>query len=200
MPYYDTIFQYQIKTEIPFFQGSIPGFESTWHQQWSEPVRVRINPRLAIALIASGLFAPVLNPNSQITQNFESRWHYAWSEPVRLKRGTHPGLQSFSAFIDSPVFQLDARIVRYLPLSEPVWPKKGLKQQLQQTLAMPPRLLPTPNVIARMAATETNRDIALFGIDIGDNVPKPYVLFAGANVTVTEIPAISGGALSIEET
>lgn len=58
--------------------------ESRWHQPWSEPVRQKINPVLAIALMASGLFAPVLT-DKQIDDTSEARWHQPWSEPVRQK-------------------------------------------------------------------------------------------------------------------
>lgn len=58
--------------------------EATWHYPWSEPVRFNIVPKHKMALIASGPFAPVLEPNTQIIQDFESRWHYPWPEPIRL--------------------------------------------------------------------------------------------------------------------
>lgn len=58
----------------------------------TEPVRQK--PGLLAALQTAAI-GPVLNPNTQITQNFESRWHYAWSEPVRKKPGLGAHLQEF---------------------------------------------------------------------------------------------------------
>lgn len=56
--------------------------ESRWHAAWSEPVRQKINPQLAIALIASGLsYTPFIPPPPVI----EAQWHQAWSEPVRVR-------------------------------------------------------------------------------------------------------------------
>lgn len=58
--------------------------ESRWHQPWSEPVRVRIAPALAIALAASGLF---FSPQQAGETGQLDKW-YAWlSEPVRQKPG-----------------------------------------------------------------------------------------------------------------
>ena len=190
--YSTPLVQYQIKSEAP--PGTFPAiaqFESAWHQPWTEPVRFR---RISAALATSGYN----NPNVPIeiaTQTLESRWHYAWSEPVRLKRGTHPSLQPFIAFINSTVFQLDPRIVRYTPLSEPVRLKKGLGRHLQPTLAMPNRILPVPNVTLVMNATETNSDVflgAMRALSLGPPVK--------IRVSIREMDVPSGGLLSIEET
>jgi len=76
--------QYQQKAEPPSSQAIFnPTFESVYHQPWSEPSALKqtIKPVLAIALMASGLFAPVLTQD-QITDKYESRWHQPWSQPL----------------------------------------------------------------------------------------------------------------------
>ena len=78
-------------------QPDIRVFDQAIFQRWTEPPKPKIAGRMAVALIASGLFAPVLNPNTQITQNYESRWHQGWSEPVRQKPGLRPYLQDTGA-------------------------------------------------------------------------------------------------------
>lgn len=193
--------QYQVKTEAPFGTFPlIPTFESAFHQPWSEPVRFRISKGLAVAIAASGLFAPTLNPNAQITQNFESRWHQAWSEPVRLRprlrTGSNPYGSSFFDNTPNPTNQLQGWFIN---LSLPVWPKKGLRAQYQHFYEAPVRYLPPANVTMRLATTELNTDVALFGIDVITTTPIPYTLFAGANVSIEQIPAMNGGAASIEE-
>src|ERR1700693_156574 len=79
-------FQYQSVTE-PVFIAPPAILEDRWHQPWSLPVRTTIVASV-IALAASGLFAPVLEPNTQIIRTLESRWHQPWSEPVRVKIDT----------------------------------------------------------------------------------------------------------------
>jgi hypothetical protein len=60
-----------------------PVTESRWHQPFSEPVRSRIAPQLAVALIASGLAYVEAPPFAEkVTQD---RWHQPWSEPVRTR-------------------------------------------------------------------------------------------------------------------
>lgn len=73
-----------------------------WLRPFAEPVRTTAK-WAAVALVASGAFAPVLNPNTQITQNFESRWHQPWSEPiVKTRPLLHPSQQQFLAFAPMP--------------------------------------------------------------------------------------------------
>ncbi len=192
--------QYQGKAEVPPSSlPPIPGFESAFHQPWSEPVRFKVVPRLAIALIASGLFAPVLNPSTQITQFFESRWHQPWSEPVRVKPRLITGAQQFhSTFFDilpKPANQIQGW---FQHLREPVWPKKGLRSYLQQTLAYHPRILPPANVTLRLATTETNLDVAQFGIDVFTSPPVPIDLTA-VEVSITEIVDGNNANASIKE-
>src|SRR5215467_10436062 len=54
--------------------------EDRWHQPWSEPVRWRIAPQLAVALIASGLAYVAAAPFAETVT--EDRWHQPWSEPI----------------------------------------------------------------------------------------------------------------------
>src|SRR6266446_417280 len=57
--------------------------EDRWHQPWSEPVRPKIKPALAIALIASGLGwdpQPPIAPPQSI-----DKWQQPLSEPARKK-------------------------------------------------------------------------------------------------------------------
>ena len=190
--------QYQIKTEAPLgtFQA-IASFESTFHQPWSEPVRQKINPVLAVALITSGLIAPVLNPNTQITQNYESRWHQGWSEPVRIKPALRTGLHPFTNFVN--VISIpDVRLVKFQWLAEPVRQKRGLLPWLQQTITTPPRLLPPANVTMTMAATETNTDTALFDFWVY-TAPSPALDLTDVEVSITEIPAADNASASIKE-
>jgi len=182
--------QYQVKAEAPFgatLTPLIPLLESTWHQPWSEPVRFRISPRLKVVLSASGLFAPVLNPGTQIIQFFESRWHYPWSEPVRVRLRLRAGANLFSS-LPSPVVPNPGNQVQgwYQELRNPVWPKKGLGSKLQQTTAHPPRLLPTPNITVIMQAVETNADVADFRFSVHDDLP-PAADLTAVNVAITEI-------------
>jgi hypothetical protein len=187
--------QYQEKTE-PVLVPTTPITQSHWQPAWSLPVRQVIAPRLAIALIASGLFAPVLTP-TQAVPNLESKWHYAWSEPVRLKRGLHPSLHLFTVYLNITSVFVPTRML-YRPWVDPVRIKLGLQTRLQQFFAAPPRYLPKPNVTMTMAAIETNADIALFGIGVGDEAVTPPPI-AQINVSIEEIPATGSGSASLEE-
>lgn len=191
--------QFQQKAEPPpgAFLGVLQ-FESDKHYPWSEPVRFRIVPRLRIALAVSGLFAPVLS-DTQLTGTFESRWHYPWSEPVRLPKRLITGSQQFhTTFFDilpKPGNQIQGWFQEF---RGPVWPRKGLRAYLQQTLAYHPRMLPPPNVTIIIPAIEINTDRAEFDIWAYDEPPVPIDLTA-VNVSITEVPAESGGSVSITE-
>jgi hypothetical protein len=118
-----TNFQYQAKTE-GFSKTIEPGktYESPWHQPWSEPVRQKILPALAVALIASGLFSPVLTPNIEPGKTYESPWHQAWSEPVRVKPRLLEGLQqSYTSGFFAKIEPGSTNAAPWLyPWSEPV--------------------------------------------------------------------------------
>src|SRR5215470_465867 len=63
-----------------FAGASEPVLEAKWHQPWSEPVRSRIAPRLAVALIASGLAYVEAAPFAESVT--ESRWLGATTVPI----------------------------------------------------------------------------------------------------------------------
>lgn len=132
----------------------MPAIVSDWNVPWSVPKRHRIPPRLVIALAVSGAFAPILNPETQITRFFESRWHYPWSEPVRFRR---------------------------------------LATAHQQVLAVPHRLIPTPDVTATISAiSDPGTSIALVTALILNEPPPVLPDLTSVNVSVGE--ADDGGA------
>jgi hypothetical protein len=130
---------------------------------------------------------------------YPDRWFIALSEPKRFKLILRPGLELFNSmpfpFIKSPSNTIYAW---HKWFDEPVWPKKGLRIQLQQTLAHPPLKIAPPSVFLSFLAKEHGVDSAIFGIDVGIQ-PSNYVLFAGANVTIKEIQSPNGGSASIAE-
>jgi hypothetical protein len=85
----DSLFQYQ-QLAKPVFTGPEQVTESRWHQPWSEPVRVKIDPRLAIALAASG---PFFTPETFGEIIFISKWFAPFSDPVRIKQGLSAAAQ-----------------------------------------------------------------------------------------------------------
>jgi hypothetical protein len=176
----------------------------------AEPVRVDANLKRAVALIASGAFAPVLDNETQIINGYESRWHYAWSEPVRFKQGLAARYQPPYTRIDvlappikflplsEPIvkvkpwlktahYQFYTRIdelpppIKFLALSEPlVKTKPWLKTSQHQYLIAPTRLLPNPNITGTLAATDTQDLMRFFG-------------------TVTIIPSVAGSIAGLIE-
>src|SRR5262249_51802762 len=109
-----------------FAGASEPVLEAKWHQPWSEPVRSRIAPRLAVALIASGLVYVEAAPFAESVT--ESRWHQPWSEPVRVKPRLPEGEQQFLSAQPCPIVSIGW----HNWLSEPIRPKPGLRAGLQQ--------------------------------------------------------------------
>src|ERR1019366_4764345 len=69
-------------------------FESKWHQPWSEPVRFKILPALAIVLAAASgnYFNPVPLPNSN-PANIASTWFAPFTDPVRILPRLNTGSQ-----------------------------------------------------------------------------------------------------------
>ena len=121
-------FQYPSLTQ-PIVAGGETITEDKWHQPWSEPVRQKIAPRLAVALIASGLSLVEAPPFAETVT--EDRWHHPFSEPIRLKPGLPAGQQQFLALHPRPVIAIGW----YAPLAEPVRVKPGLRAERQQTVA-----------------------------------------------------------------
>jgi len=210
------------------FISQVPTFESAWHQPWSEPVRTRIiavaliaasgavvPPPVPPGLYGISWYAPLNEPVRekiglkaylQKTNALEVpvqplssnliQWFAPLSEPVRLKIGLKVQDQPFFQFEPEPPEAME--IPWYGWLSEPVREKIGLRAWLQQTTAYPPRLLPTPNVTVTMAATETNNDVALFGINVYDSI-TPSGTGTSANVSIAEVPTENNAAASIRE-
>jgi hypothetical protein len=81
MPGITGLTQTAVAALVPSTSG--PVTQSRWHQPWSEPVRQRIGPQLAVALIASGLRFVEAPPFQETVT--EDRWHQPWSEPVRTR-------------------------------------------------------------------------------------------------------------------
>ena len=130
--------------------------ESPWHQPWSEPVRTKIAPAAAIALMASGLFAPVLptnlggetvpGPNVSYPYKFQyqakaepvfvgqtesirvDKWYVALSGPVRTPPRLIVAAQQPFAFVLNPNTQITQNFESrwHQPWSEPVRQKPGL--------------------------------------------------------------------------
>lgn len=95
----------------------------------SLPVRHKIAPALAIALIASGSFSGPLFDQGGNTGSYT----YPWSEPVRQKPGVPAYLQqSYAGEIQPSILSAQAW---FAPLSEPVRLKPGTKASNQQFLA-----------------------------------------------------------------
>jgi hypothetical protein len=169
-----------------------------WLTPFTEPVRSK--PRLAThhhqALAYVGAATQNAPNNNFAEQSYFSKYAYPWSEPVRQKPGLKPGLQQAytNDYILIPIPPEPRAYM--LPLSEPVRKLEGLKWYLQQTTALPPRLLPTPDVTGVLDAVEINGDVALIGISVYDGgVPGAT---ASAQVSIIEIQAgvSSGGAFT----
>lgn len=145
--------QYQQKAEPPSIKAvndGIAQYESAYHQLWSEPSAFKqaIKPVLAIALIASGLFAPVLTPN-QITDQFESRWHYPWSEPpaylrsIDSRRAIALAASGEFAPVQFEAIEPGPRLIEWWqPFAEPVRIKAALLAALQQWDALQVPVVP----------------------------------------------------------
>jgi hypothetical protein len=112
---------------------SEPVLEAKWHQPFSEPVRHKIAPQLAVALIASGLAYVEAAPFAEAVT--ESRWHQPFSEPVRTRWFPAAEQQTLawqpapSPFVATGWFNW---------LSEPVRAKPRLPEGEQQFIALQP--------------------------------------------------------------
>lgn len=115
------------------YTGKTPATTNTW---WggpplSEPVRT--NTRWT-ARTASGATGPVLNPETQITNNFESRWHQPWSDPSAYLRNRGLAAQQQRAWT-GPDAPQEGEDKWHQPWSTPVRVKPGLAAHHQQFLA-----------------------------------------------------------------
>lgn len=170
-----------------------------WIYRLNEPVRLRIDPRRAIALAAPAAIGPVLNPETQLIQGFESRWHYPWSEPKRFKRGLGAWLQPFTT-PQTPVFPTG--IVRtmnwFAPLNEPVRLKIGLMAALQRFFQTSQEQI-LADITLVLSATETNADSAFFGVTVYNQAAPVVLPVLKAVVSIKEIPAVRDADVSLEE-
>jgi len=163
---------------------------SQWIYPWSEPVRFNV---IHVSQIVSGL---TWNPQQPLPPT--SPWFANLSEPVRLPIGLRPWYQQFECNDAIPNPEPEHFADAWIPsFTLPVWFLPGLRAWYQQALFQPPRMLPTPNVSVTLAATETNADVFLAGVDVAESGSASTP--AGASVTITEIPAIDGAGMSIRE-
>lgn len=206
--------------------------ESKYHYPWSEPRRFKkglswtlqhsftIDPIPVPASRGIGWFAPLSEPKrfkrglapwqqQVLTQDTDPvpttkgiGWYAPFSDPKRFPRGLRADFQQ--------TFAVDTKLVPDITVgflsqySEPVRIKQGLEAWRQQFLAYHPRLLPNPDVTATMNGIETNRDVALFAVNVYDGA-STAVLGQGAKVSIIEItpsgqPVATGGdPVSIRE-
>lgn len=110
--------------------------EAKFHQPWSLPVWYKTDPRLAVALIVSGSFAPILATN-QFPGLSEAMFHQPWSTPVWDKPRLSTGLQKADFLVKAAPFQETVMESKFhQPLSEPIVKQKiGLNTGSQQYLA-----------------------------------------------------------------
>lgn len=159
-----------------------------WYPQLSEPVRNRLKAH-RVALSASGAI--------YVQANFVPfGWIYPLSEPVRSKRWKSAAYYS-AWFMDRFIPTGPGNFPWFQALSEPKRFKRGLLARYQKSFFGPDRLLPTPNVTMTMAATETNSDEALFALNVvGSSLTTGT---PRAQVSITEVPIVSGGGVGIAE-
>lgn len=106
-----------------------------WHSPWTEPVRQKIVPALAVALVASGLFSPPIDLPDQVTtvfsvttsQRFETtfiydeflatdvhqlvvlpdKWFKPLETPVRVPPAVRTGCNPYLFFHPTPIVKID---------------------------------------------------------------------------------------------
>jgi hypothetical protein len=127
----------------PFFSPIYPGL--------SEPRRFKRNPKLAVALSASGYFgSSFVDPSSRIV----AAWLKEMERPKRFRRGLAPNRQSFLAYLEAPTqnapfgrgavnfAEQTAESKYHYPWSEPKRFKKGLRVHLQRPFTADTNLVP----------------------------------------------------------
>jgi hypothetical protein len=192
--------------------------EDKWHFAWSEPVRTK--PRLPEAeqqflalyakpIVSFGFYGwlsepvkqkPGLRTELQQTTTADTtviptsrmpNWLYPWSEPVRQKPGLRAGLQQVTT--TPPTYPILSRLIQWFkPFDEPVREKRGFRAWLQQFYTVDTKPI-AAQVQLVLNATETNKDVALFGIVV-------YNKAVDCKVSIKEIKRRDDGAVSIEET
>ncbi len=110
-----------------FVQGTTPpNIVPSW---WSMPVRQLRNPRMRVALMASGAYQIVTVTFPERVD--EAKWHYPYSTPVWPKKGLRSSLQrAFTA--DANPFPVARTYGWFAPISTPKRFKQGLRADLQQ--------------------------------------------------------------------
>jgi hypothetical protein len=171
---FNFLFQYQPQTE-PVYTGPEVVTESRWHEPWSEPVRQKIAPALAIALAASGLFYCPQTITEVITPD---KWFAPLSDPVRIKPGLLASLQQTLALGEA---NPEVSFSWFAPgnFTEPVRFKLGLPAQEQQVFAFSPfpvvsfswfNELSKPRTLQRAGLPVTEQQTFAFN-------PRPFVSF-----------------------
>jgi hypothetical protein len=170
--------------------------EDKWHQPWTIPVRIK--PRLPEGeqqsfafytnpVITFGYYGwlsePVrlkkgLRTDLQQTTTADTtviptskipNWLYPWSEPVRQKPGLKAGLQQATA-PTAPIYPILSRLIQWFkPFDEPVREKRGFKAWLQTFFTAGTKPI-AAQVSIVLDATETNKDVALFGVVVYNKV------------------------------
>lgn len=176
--------QYQALTQAPPSLLTIQFNEAAWHFAWTDPVRTKIDPKLAVALMASGLNAWV--PQAINPQFFESPYHFPWSEPVRQKIGLGAHLQSFFTR-DTSVLPQSKTLEWFAPFSDPVRLKVGLRPVYDPDRTDPISAIPNPGDY--LDAFEGWTDPVRFPLGLRawlqQFLAEPTRLLPTANVTVT---------------
>lgn len=167
-------------------------FYDKWGYQWTDPVRKKRGLQSSLQHFYTTDVSPI--PTSR-----GMPWFRGLDTPVRTKPGLRAQLQQTFAFDAKWIIPPDAGIQGWFrPLERPLRRKPGLSAALQAAFFYEPRLLPNPNVTMTMAATETNRDIALFALNVY-NASGGTTGALSANVSIVEVPINDDGALSIAE-
>lgn len=167
-----------------------------WYASLSEPVRQK--PGLAARLQQTFTWDTASIP---VTRGL--RWYANLSDPVRLPKGLKSHLQQAFTIDMDLVPPVDSGF--YYAFSEPVRFKKGLAAYEQQFLAYHPRILPNPNVTVTINGIETNRDEALFAVNVYD-ASSSTIVGQGAKVSIIEVTptgqplAMGGNPVSVRET
>lgn len=164
---------------------------------FNEPVRPRTRHRLSAHLQPQPAYAP---DGWQATIDKFNSWYAPLRDPVRLPKRLGAGLNLYNALpfpvVPSPSNQLTGWFQEFRP---PVWPKKGLKIIYQQTIAMPIRYLPRANVTYTLSAiSQEGNDKSDMEFYVYTSPAVPVDLTA-VFVSIEEIPATSGGSVSIAE-
>lgn len=189
-------FQYQSQTR-PIFSGAETTAEDKWGFPWATPVRFKLEPRAAIALMASGAFQ-----SNWLPTIFEGSWHYPWSQPVKEPLRLSTPNQRF--FFAEP-FSLTGNDTTIEAKWHYAWPepirlsyRQSIRLGSQQAYTGPDRILPTPDVTATMSAFEINSDIFLGAINVYDSGGTTSSN-QGARVSITETSPSNNSGMSIEE-